>query len=97
MDEYRFERFVADLWEEMGYRTTVRPPSRDAGIDVLARNRGPGGATEAIRAKRYEESTTVGGPEIRQYFAMTYQVGADEGLILGGGRRRRPAIVSEIA
>jgi hypothetical protein len=61
MDDYRFERFVADLRAEMGDRTTVRRASGDGGIDVLARKRGPGGATEAIQAKRYEESTTVGG------------------------------------
>ena len=61
MDDYRFERFVADLRAEMGDRTTVRRASHDGGIDVLARKRGPGGATEAIQAKRYEESTTVGG------------------------------------
>ena len=91
MDDYRFEEFVADLWEEMGYRTTVRPQSRDGGIDVLARKRGPGGATEAIQAKRYEESTTVGGPDIQQYFAMKYQEGADEGLIVTTGRFTEPA------
>lgn len=91
MDDYRFERFVADLWAEMGYRTTVRRASRDGGIDVLARKRGPGGATEAIQAKRYEESTTVGGPDIQQYFAMKYQVGADEGRIVTTGGFTRPA------
>lgn len=91
MDDYRFEQFVADLWTEMGYRTTVRPPSRDGGIDVLARKRGPGGATEAIQAKRYEESTAVSGPDIQQYFAMKYQVGADEGVIVTTGRFTDPA------
>ena len=91
MDDYRFEEFVADLWEEMGYRTTVRQQSGDGGIDVLARKRGPGGATEAIQAKRYEESTTVGGPDIQQYFAMKYQEGADEGLIVTTGRFTNPA------
>jgi len=91
MDDYRFEQFVADLWEEMGYRTTVRPQSRDGGIDVLARKRGPGGATEAIQAKRYEESTTVGGPDIQQYFAMKYQVGADTGRIVTTGLFTTPA------
>ncbi|GGJ09552.1 hypothetical protein GCM10008995_19290 [Halobellus salinus] len=91
MDDYRFEEFVADLWAEMGYRTTVRQQSGDGGIDVLARKRGPGGATEAIQAKRYEESTTVGGPDIQQYFAMKYQEGADEGLIVTTGRFTNPA------
>ena len=91
MDDYRFEQFVADLWEEMGYRTTVSQQSQDGGIDVLARKRGPGGATEAIQAKRYEESTTVGGPDIQQYFAMKYQAGADEGLIVTTGRFTDPA------
>ena len=91
MDDYRFERFVADLWAEMGYRTTVRRASRDGGIDVLARKRGPGGVTEAVQAKRYEESTTVGGPDIQQYFAMKYQVGADEGLIVTTGGFTQPA------
>ena len=91
MDDYRFEQFVADLWEEMGYRTTVRQQSGDGGIDVLARKRGPGGATEAIQAKRYEESTTVGGPDIQQYFAMKYQEGADEGLIVTTGGFTNPA------
>ncbi|WP_157969465.1 restriction endonuclease [Haloplanus rubicundus] len=91
MDDDRFEHFVADLWEEMGYRTSVRSFSGDAGIDVLARKRGPIGATKAIQVKRYGDSSTVGGPEIQQYFAMKYQVGADEGLIVTTGQFTAPA------
>lgn len=86
MDHDRFERFVAELWEEMGYKTVERPSSGDNGIDVIARKRGPMGKTTAIQAKRYKESNTVGSPEIQQYFAMKYQVGADEGLLVTTGR-----------
>lgn len=90
MDDERFEQFVADLWAEMGYRTVVRQFSNDGGIDVVASKRGPAGAAKTIQAKRYA-STSVGGPDVQQYFAMKHQEGADKGLIVTTGTFTDPA------
>ncbi|MFC7233462.1 restriction endonuclease [Saliphagus sp. GCM10025308] len=60
MDDYAFEHFVADLWTRMGYETSVTSASQDAGVDVLAKDPASGGIL-VIQAKRYSQSTTVGG------------------------------------
>lgn len=38
MNGYEFEKFVARLFEEMGYETKVTKPSGDKGFVVIAKN-----------------------------------------------------------
>lgn len=83
MDNYDFEHFVANLWETMGWQTTVSQASIDAGIDVIAEKDNPYPQKKVIQAKRYAESTTVGGPDIQQYASLRTQVdGADSVIIV---------------
>ncbi|SIS21910.1 restriction endonuclease [Natronorubrum thiooxidans] len=83
MDNYDFEHFVADLWDRMGWETTVSQASMDAGIDVIATKETPYPQKKVIQAKRYGENTTVGGPDIQQYASLKQQVeGADSVIVV---------------
>lgn len=73
MDDYEFEHFIADLWARMGWETEVSQASNDAGIDVIAEKKSPYPQKKLIQAKRYSDSTTVGGPDIQQYASLRHQ------------------------
>lgn len=82
MDEYEFEYFVANLWEEMGWKTEVSQASVDAGIDVIATKDTPYRQKKVIQAKRYADSTTVGGPDIQQYASLKQQVPNADSVVI---------------
>lgn len=71
MDPYLFEQFVADVWEERGFNTTVRSASGDRGIDIIAT---AGEEKQLIQAKRYSKSNTVGSQTVRNYATLYQQV-----------------------
>lgn len=82
MDEYEFEHLVADLWGEMGWDTTVSQASVDAGLDVVAEKHTPYHQKKVIQAKRYGDSTTVGGPDIQQYASLKQQVNDADSVVI---------------
>lgn len=73
MDDYDFEGFVADLWERLGWETTVSTQSADRGVDVVATRDVPYDQKALIQAKRYGPDTTVGSPDIQQYASLKHQ------------------------
>lgn len=73
MDEIRFERFVADLWEELGWETRVTQASADAGIDVVAEKKKPYPQKQLLQVKRYSPGTTVSSSDVQQYAALKQQ------------------------
>jgi len=83
MDPYEFEHFVADLWERMGWETSVSTESADKGIDITAQKSTPYEQLVLIQAKRYGPNTTVGSPEIQQYASLKHQQsGVDKVLMV---------------
>ena len=83
MDPYEFEYFVGDLWERMGWETTVSTASADKGVDITARKSSPYDQLLLIQAKRYGPNTTVGSPEIQQYASLRNQFdGVDKVLLV---------------
>ena len=83
MDPYEFEHFVADLWERMGWETTVSTASADKGVDVTAKKSTPYEQQVLIQAKRYGPNTTVGSPDIQQYASLRHQYsGVDKVIIV---------------
>jgi len=82
MDEYDFEYLVADLWSELGWDTTVSQASVDAGLDVVAEKHTPYHQKKVIQAKRYGDSTTVGGPDIQQYASLKQQVDDADSVVI---------------
>lgn len=79
MDPYQFEHFVADVWKERGYKTTVRSGSGDRGIDVVATR---GVNKQLIQAKRYSQSNKVGSQEVRNYAILYQQVEDVDSVII---------------
>lgn len=73
IDNYEFEEFVAELWEEMGWKTTVTEGTGDRGIDVIATKGEPFETKQLIQVKRYSEGSTVGSPQIQQYASLRQQ------------------------
>jgi len=83
MGDYDFEHFVADLWEQRGWLTEVEQQSNDAGVDVRAVKNTPYRQKQLIQAKRYSDTTKVGGPDIQQYYGLKDQEqGVDSAIIV---------------
>lgn len=73
INEYAFERFVADLWEQFGWKTEVTAGSQDRGVDIIAEKSYPVSQKHIIQAKRWGKGNKVGGPAIREYSSLQYQ------------------------
>lgn len=84
MDNYRFEEFVADVWEAMGYRVHVRDESGDKGVDVEATHTETGEYV-VIQAKCYSASNKIGRPSVQQYSSLYRQEGADNVILVSTG------------
>lgn len=79
IDPDDFEQFVADVWEHLGWRTTVVGEPGDRGIDVIATR---GEQKQLIQAKRYGPTTTVGSPEVQQYASLRLQEDGVDGVTI---------------
>lgn len=73
IDEYRFEHFVADIWEQRGWKTTVTQSSNDRGIDIIAEKNSPFPQKQLIQTKKYSKSNKIGSPDIQQYSSLRQQ------------------------
>lgn len=73
MDEYDFEKFIADLWEDQGWSTRVLQASKDKGIDIEARRSDPIDQKLIIQAKRYSSGNKVGSEQVQQYSSLKIQ------------------------
>jgi hypothetical protein len=70
LDSYAFEKLIADIWEYRGWDTTVTSPSRDGGIDVIARKDLPFAQKQLIQAKRYAKGNKIGLEDVQQYSSL---------------------------
>lgn len=93
MDNYTFELLIADIWDQLGYETTVSQESNDKGLDVMAVHRETGERV-AIQAKCYAGSNKVGRPSVQQYSSLYQQEGADAVYIVSTGYYTDTAIES---
>lgn len=73
IDEYEFEHLVAELWNEIGWRTSVTTASVDRGIDVIAEQDSPFPQKQIIQAKRYSSDNPVSSSEVQQYAGLYAQ------------------------
>lgn len=93
LDAGKFERFVADLWGELGYQTTVTRATREGGIDVVARRTTPVEQTVVILARRYGPGTSVDRADVRQYARLQRQEpDADLVVVVTTGSVSAPAV-----
>lgn len=77
MDGYQFEEFVAQLFQDMGYKTEVTSSSGDYGIDVIAKRKG---LTIGIQAKRYSDK--VPNKAVQEVIAGIAYYKLDQGLVI---------------
>lgn len=70
IDPSEFEHFVASLWEESGWSTTVTQQGQDAGVDILATRSDPVSQRVVIQVKRYQNNNRVSSAEVQQYAAL---------------------------
>ncbi len=67
-----FERYVAGLFRQKGYRVVVRGSSGDLGVDLEVT--GPSGRRAIVQCKRYQN--TVGAEVVRELFGTLVHEGA---------------------
>ncbi|MFU1888314.1 restriction endonuclease [Bacillus wiedmannii] len=77
MDGYQFEEFVAQLFQDMGYKTEVTSSSGDYGIDVIARRKG---LSIGIQAKRYSDK--VPNKAVQEVIAGIAYYNLDQGMVI---------------
>lgn len=82
MDEYDFEHLVAEIWDDMGWRTSVTTASVDRGIDVIAERDSPFSEKEVIQAKRYKSDNPVSSSQIQQYAGLYAQEDSVDAVIV---------------
>jgi len=83
INEYKFEQLVADVWEHLGWDTTVTSGSNDRGIDVIAEKSTPFHQKQILQAKRYSSNNIIGSPDIQQYGSLKQQIqGVDTVVIV---------------
>lgn len=73
MDPTEFEHFIADLWAQQGWSTSVTQASADRGVDVIAKKQNPFYQKHIIQAKRYSSENKIGSPAVQQYSSLLYQ------------------------
>jgi restriction system protein len=78
----QFERAVADLLHDLGYRRVeIVGKSGDLAADLLAVDQN--GRTVAVQCKRYAPGTKIGSPEIQKFIGMvTVHHRVDRGIFV---------------
>jgi hypothetical protein len=91
MHPHDFERFVALLFEQMGFSAEVTPRTGDYGIDVVVRK---DGQVIAVQCKKYREGHNVGNQEVQLLLgAMQLKgVSASRGILVTTSRFTKQAI-----
>ncbi len=87
MSGYDFEKFVAELFQKMGYKSYATQESNDQGIDVVAKR---DDITIAIQAKCY--SQPVGNHAIMEAVAGMKYYDADKAMVVTNSTFTRSAI-----
>jgi len=80
MKPIEFEKYIADLFRRLGYKTEAVGGSHDEGIDVIAEK---DGVKHYIQCKKYFSKHQVGSPEIREFYgALAAHFGNGEGWFI---------------
>ncbi len=73
-----FEKFIGELYQKMGYNTSVTVRSNDGGIDVIAELEGN---RVLIQCKRFKDSS-VGVHAVRELYGVVTAENAKKGIII---------------
>lgn len=86
MDPIAFEKFVGQLFRNMGYKVETTAASGDEGIDLVLRR---GRRSAVVQCKRY--GGTVGQPVVRDLYGTMIHTGASEAYLVTTGTISRAA------
>ena len=79
----KFEDTIAELFRDLGYSVQQTPYSNDFGRDAIATK---DGKKYLIECKRYEQSRSVGRPELQKFHSAIIDDKADTGLFVTTGK-----------
>ena len=74
-----FEVRIGELFKGMGYDVEVTPPTKDYGIDIVAKKDGD---TLAIQVKKYAAGNNVGAKDVQQTLGAMWKVKADQSILI---------------
>jgi len=89
----KFEEILADIWQELGWKTILTPPSGDGGIDIRAvRNNKGIWLCYLIQAKAYDPQRPVGIEAVRTLYGVVERERASHGILATTSRFTAGAI-----
>ena len=89
LDPYDFQDLVAALLRAMGYRAVSTAPGPDRGVDIIAHPDALGFERPRVKAQVKHRTSTVGGPEMREFIATLRD--GENGLYVSTGGFTRDA------
>jgi restriction system protein len=92
LDGPRFEHFVGDLMEAMGYRTQVTEATGDGGVDVIAHRDPLGLEPPIIKVQCKRVIGRVGAPEVQNLTGTLSPGGSELGLFVTLGTFAKDAV-----
>ena len=92
-DGYGFEKFMAELFDGLGYLVEQTTKTRDGGVDILAvKNIDNVSLRFLIECKKYSERKKVGVSLVRSLFGVKHHIGASKAIIATTSRFTKPAV-----
>lgn len=79
LSHFQFEKFVAELFEKMGYNTTVTRKTGDFGVDVIAKDKHD---TIAIQVKQNRAGNNVSNIIVQNILGSMWKVKANKSIII---------------
>jgi restriction system protein len=90
MDGFEFQRFIAHLYERLGYgKTQEIHETQDAGRDIIIRE--PNGGLIVIECKHHSKGT-IGRPVVQKLHSAVINAKAKKGFVVTTGRFSQAAI-----
>jgi restriction endonuclease Mrr len=74
-----FEAFILELFEALNFSGSLTPSTGDEGIDIFLRSTDE---TIAVQCKKYDENTTVGSKELREFLGALIHAKAVHGYFV---------------
>jgi len=94
MDGYEFQKFVARLFQKLGFRNVkVGPPTADGGIDISMEQRSDVGSIQFKVECKHHPKSSIGRPVVQKlHSAVLHTPILDKGIIVTSGHFSSQAI-----
>ena len=91
INDRQLELLVAELYEQMGYRTTVTKQTRDGGRDVIAERRETGRLEKLLIEVKHHESP-IGVSKVRELLGVVSSEKVNKGVLITTSRFSKDAV-----